>query len=84
MQQKIEQLETRLWQGGFRFIPGRDGEFYALSIYDNDEADAVRISPLVLAFRAGCMTVGRVVAECCRMIGLPEVDHTDRTDRTGA
>jgi hypothetical protein len=83
-QQKIDQLETRLWQGGFRFIAGRDGEFYALSIYENDEADTVRISPLVLAFRAGRMTLGRVVAECCRLIGLPEFDLTDRTGAAGS
>jgi hypothetical protein len=75
----IESLENRLWQGGFRFVAGRDGEFYALPVHDAAESDALNISPLVRAYRAGYVTVGHFLAECCRLIGLPEFDVRDWT-----
>ena len=80
MTQPTELLERRLWQGGFRFIPGRDGEYYALSVYARDEADTRNISPLVRAYHAGAVTVGRFLAECCRLFGLPEFDPQDSTN----
>ena len=73
----IEKLEDRLWQGGFRLIAGRDGEFYALAVHTTEEDDTVNVSPLVRAYRAGFLTVGRFLAECCRLIGLPEFDVRD-------
>jgi len=73
----IDLLENRLWQGGFRLVSGRDGEFYALSIYDTEEDDALNVSPLVHAYRAGCLSVGRILADCCKLVGLPEFDARD-------
>ena len=70
----IDQLETRLWQGGFRFVAANDGEFYALPVHDAGESDLLNVSPHVRAYRAGYCTVGRFLAECCRLIGLPEFD----------
>jgi hypothetical protein len=74
---RIEQLENRLWQGGFRLVAGRDGEFYAMSVYTAEEDDALNVSPLVYAYRAGCLSVGRILAECCKLVGLPEFDARD-------
>jgi len=73
----IDLLEDRLWQGGFRLVSGRDGEFYAMSVYATDEDDALKVSPLVHAYRAGCLSVGRILADCCKLIGLPEFDTRD-------
>jgi len=70
-------LEDRLWQGGFRLVTGRDREFYALSIYSTDEDDALNVSPLVHACCAGRLSVGRILAECCKLVGLPEFDARD-------
>jgi hypothetical protein len=74
MRTTIEQLETRLWQGGFRLVEGRDGEFYAMSVYTAEEEDALNVSILVHGYRAGCLSVGRFLAECCKLVGLPEFD----------
>ena len=30
-----------------------------------------------VSFRAGCLTVGRFLAECCKLVGLPEFDARD-------
>jgi hypothetical protein len=77
MMTRIQQLENRLWQGGFRLVAGRDGEFYAMTVYTAEEEDALNVSPLVNAYRAGCLSVGRFLAECCKLVGLPEFDARD-------
>ena len=73
----INSLESRLWQGGFRLVSGRDGEYYTMSIYTAEEEDALNVSPLVYAYRAGCLSAGRFLAECCKLVGLPEFDVRD-------
>jgi hypothetical protein len=77
MMTPIEPLENRLWQGGFRLVAGRDGEFYAMSVYTAEEDDAMNVSTLVRGYRAGCLSVGRFLAECCKLVGLPEFDTRD-------
>jgi hypothetical protein len=77
MRTSIEQLERRLWQGGFRLVEGRDREFYAMSVFTAEEEDALNVSYLVRRYSAGCLSVGRFLAECCKLVGLPEFDTRD-------
>jgi hypothetical protein len=77
MTTSIEQLENRLWQGGFRLVEGRDGEFYAMTVYSADEDDALNVSHLVYGCRAGRLSVGQFLARCCKLVGLPEFDARD-------